>query len=338
MYHQEDRMASRLLLLVFIVSLTFPVSSLSQQACRAEFSVGVIGATGDSFRGLGADDFTARAAKSAIAIKSVSFDDGPRRVLFVVDNGKKINSNIRKVEIEMVNAMMAAGRPGDTFALIATHGVNRTAKFGEERANLTSVLAQEVDSKSGATVGALDALMEGMQWFGAPANGDAIVVIAAELEGSHKANPKAVAKALAEHRIRMFGLALGPVATKSLVAGGTMTSTTSQGLAYTTPGIGDIVYNTGDENFFPLTSRSGGLVLGVLGGSRQAYNLEDPKVKQMLGQKARQVYSMIGTFYRVEIAPPQLSHPEDIKVDVVERIHKIAPQMWLLYPVELGPC
>lgn len=79
-----------------------------------------------------------------------------------------------------------------------------------------------------------------------------------------RANAKMVAKALEDSHIRMFGLALGPVETKSKVTRGTMTSTTSQGPARTEPLVGEFVYNTGDENFFPLTANSGGLVLSVM--------------------------------------------------------------------------
>lgn len=325
---------------LFLLSVCSTAVAFSQQpnACRADIPVGVIAASGDSYRGLSANDFIARASKTAIPIKSVTFDDGPRRVLFVVDTGKKVNSNSRKAEIEMVNAIIAAGRPEDSFALIATHGQNRAAKFGEARTKLTEALGGEWGSKSAQDVGVLDAVMEGIEWFGEPVNGDAIVVLAAELGGNHKANPKIVEKALAQHRVRMFGLAMGPVATRSVVAGGTMTSTTSQGLAYTTPLVGDAVYDTGDEDFYPLTIRSGGMVLGVIGGQRQAFNLDDPKIKQMVAMKARKLYTIVTTFYRVQIDPPQMPRREPLNMDVIERIHKIAPQMFILSPRELGPC
>jgi uncharacterized protein YoaH (UPF0181 family) len=331
-------MASRGFLAFLLLSLGFMATGFAQQsACKADVPVSVINASGDSFRGLNADDFSAHGGRAAVPIKSATLDDGPRRVLFVVDTGKKVHSNVRKAETEMVDAIMAAARPGDSFALVVTHGLDRTAKFGEDKAKFAEVLSQDGESKSGQTVGVLDAMMEGMEWFGAPASGDAIVVIAAELEGNHKANPKSIEKGLKDHHIRMFGLALGPVNTRNIAASGTMTSTTSQGFARVTPGIGDFVYNTGDENFFPLTTQSGGLVRGVLGSpTKQGYNPDDPKAKQMVTQRARQLFNMISTFYRIEVEPP--AHPEEWSVDVVERVHKVVPQMWILYPHSLGPC
>lgn len=331
--------AARALLALLVLSLCLTGIGMSQQAsCSVEFPVSVVNPNLESFRGLSAADFSAHAAKTTIPIKSITFDDGPRRVVLVVETGKKINSNSRKAEIEMVQAMVADARPGDSFALIATQGPNRMAKFGSDRAKLIDALGQEWSAGKDQGVGVLDAVMEGVELFGQPATGDAIVVIAAELQGSRKANAKSVAKALEEHHIRMLGLALGPVATKSVVAGGTMTSTTSQGLAYTTPLVGESAYETGDEDFFPLTVGSGGLVLGVIGGQKQTYNLDDPKVKQMVAQKARHLFQIVAAFYRMQIDPPPLRHREPWSVDVVESIHQIAPRMFILYPSELGPC
>ena len=61
-----------------------------------------------------------------------------------------------------------------------------------------------------------------------------------------------MAKALHDNHIRMFGLALGPVETQNSVASHFMTSTTSQGLAEAKPLAGTVVYETGDEHFYPF--------------------------------------------------------------------------------------
>ena len=50
--------------------------------------------------------------------------------------------------------------------------------------------------------------------FGESKPGDAMIVMAYDLEGNHGANAKKVAKALEDHHVRMFGLALGLVGTK----------------------------------------------------------------------------------------------------------------------------
>lgn len=329
----------RNLLTFFSILVAVAGTSVAQQGgCKTiEVPVGVISATGDVFRGLTAQDFVGHVQKKPVSVKSATFDDGPRRVLFVADTSKKLSSDTRKAEDQMIQTILANARPDDSFALLTARGPGKDVTFTTDHNAITEALKDE--SRKGNEGNVLDAVMAGIEHFGKPQSGDAIVVIAAEMEGSHKANAKSVAKTLEEHHIRMFGLALAPVATRNVTTGGSMTSTTSQGLAWTTPGIGDIVYNTGDENFYPLTVNSGGLVVVPINGdSRRSYSMADPKVQQFVQQRARSVAKMINSFYRVEVEPPQLSRPEDWNLDVSAEVKKHTQQMWLLYPHPLGPC
>ena len=165
------------------------------------------------------------------------------------------------------------------------------------------------------------------------------MVMAADMEGNRKANARTVAKALHDSHIRMFGLALGPVETKSSVAGGFVTSTTSQGLAQSEPLVGEIVYNTGDEHFFPLTTNSGGLVLSVMNADpRRTYSMSDTRLMQSVRQKARSISNMISAYYKMQVEPPQSPHPEDWSLTINEEIQKHSRPMFILYPHELGPC
>jgi hypothetical protein len=324
------------LLIVFFVGLSG--SGIGQQACKTvELPVGVISITGDVFRGLAPEDFDAHIQKKPVGLKSLTYDDGARRILIVVDTNRKLSADTRKAEGILVQTLLAGARPEDTFALLPARGPGREVDFTSDRRAITEAMG--ATGKEGKEPGVLDAVMAGIEHFGAPQSGDAIVVIAAELEGNHKANAKMVAKALEEHHIRMFGLALGPVTTKSSVAGGSMTSTTSQGLAWTTPAIGDVIYNTGDEHFFPLTVNSGGLVLGVINlDPRRSYDMGNPRLVQEVQQKARSISKMIAAFYRMQVEPPPLSHAEDWSLDVSDSIKKNSRQMFVLYPRALGPC
>ncbi len=328
------------LLLCLFVALP-GVVFCQQSACKAvELPVGVISASGDVFRGLAAEDFVGHTQKKPVSVKALTYDDGPRRVLLVVDTNKKLSEDTRKAEVEMIQALAASVRPEDTLALMVARGPGRDVNFTADRSLISQAIRQDADGKRGKEAGVLDTIMTGIEWFGAPQAGDAIVVMAADLAaGNRKANAKQVAKALEEHHIRMFGLALGPVQTQSIVAEGTMTSTISQGLAYATPIVGEIVYNTGDEHFFPLTSNSGGVVLGAMNMDTQhSYSMNDAHLVQGLRQKARSLAKMISAFYRMQIEPPQSSHSERWSLEVNEEMRKHAQQMWVLYPRELGPC
>lgn len=326
-----------------ILSALVALSSLSfsqQAACKSvEVPVGVISVSGNVFRGLAAEDFIGHLQKKQVAVKALAYDDGPRRILLVVDTSKKLSADTRKAETEMIQVLLAEAQSADTFGIMAAHGPGQDVKFTADHAAIKQALNQAGDGKRGKDAGVLDTVMVGIEWFGAPQPGDAIVVIAADLEGNHRSNAKLVAKALEDNHIRMFGLALGPVQTKSSVAGGMVTSTISQGLAYTTPGVGDFVYDTGDEHFFPLTANSGGLVMSVMNGSsRRSYNMSDPRLLQEVRQKARSVAKMISAYYRMQIDPPQISHPEDWSLEINGAIQKQTQPMFVLYPHEIGPC
>lgn len=331
-------MASRYLTFLMLVC-SLLAAGVAQPACpKVEIPVGVVSANLDTFRGLAAEDFAAQPHKGKVQVKSATFDDGPRRMLVVVDTSKKLPANARAAEVELIKAMVAASRPEDSLALITARGPGGIVKFGEDRNGLIDAISSEGKANRN-NEGVLDAVMDGMEWFDGSRAGDAIVLIAADLEGNHKASAKTVAKALADHRMRLFGLALGPVTTTSTVASQMVTHTASQGLAEATPETGSIVYETGDLNFYPLTTNSGGLLLSVINGNRDSFfSMDDPKQQQRVRQKGRQVVGLVNTFYRLEIDQPQLSRPETWTLQVKDSIRKLAPAMWILYPRELGPC
>jgi hypothetical protein len=326
------------------LSVVLVFSSLGagqQSACKSsEIPINVISASGDIFRGLAAEDFVARLQKKPVTVKLVTFDDGPRRVLIVVDVNKKLSSDSRKAQGEMLRTILDNARPQDTFALIPTHGRGPQVKFTADRSAIKMALGWDNGPDNGKEkeLGVLDGVLAGMEWFGTPQSGDSIVVMAADMEGNHKANARLVASALEEKRIRMFGLALGPVTTKNSLKGETITNA-SMGMAYSRREVGDATYTTGDDNFLPLTGNSGGLVLVVMNGdSYHSYNLENPQVLQAVRQKALSVSTMISAYYRMQVEPPQLAHPQDWNLTINPEVQKHAPPMFVLYPHQLGPC
>lgn len=332
-------MVSRILsfsMVMFASSFVFA----QQSACKAaDIPVGVISLNGDAFRGLAAEDFIGHIQKKPVAVKGVAFDDGPRRVLIVADVNKKLSADSRKAEDEMIKTLLASARPGDTFAIMPAHGPGQDVKFTVDHAAISQALGQPGEGKRGKEPGVLDTVMVGIEWFGSPQPGDSIVVIAADMQGGRKATARMVAKALHDNHIRMFGLALGPVQTKSSVAGGFTTSASSQGLAQSEPLVGELLYVTGDENFFPLTTDSGGLVLSVMNAnSRRTYSMADPRMVQSVRQKAHSVASMISAYYRLQVEPPRIGRSEDWSLTINEEIQKHSQPMFILYPHELGPC
>ena len=333
-------MKYRILTALSMVVLVSSLACAQQSACKAtDIPIGVITQNGDPFRGLAAEDFIGHVQKRPVAVKGVAFDDGPRRVLIVADVNKKLSADSRKAEDEMIKTLLASARPGDTFAIMPAHGPGEDVKFTEDHAAISQALSQPGDGKRGKDPGVLDTVMVGIEWFGPPQPGDSIVVIAADMQPSHKTTTKMVAKALYDNHIRMFGLALGRVQTTSSVASRMTTTASSQGLAEVEPVVGVQVYDSGDENFYPLTTNSGGLVFSVMNADpRRTYSMSNPQMVQSVRQKAHSVASMISTYYRMKVEPPAFGKPGDWSLTVNEEIQKHSQPMFILYPHELGPC
>jgi hypothetical protein len=332
-------MFSRILTALSVVCV-FSSNGLAQQSCKAsDVPVGVISVSGNVYRGLAAQDFIGRVQKKPVAVKGLTFDDGPRRVLIVADLSKKLSADSRRAEDEIIKTLLAGARPQDTFAIMPARGPGQDVKFTQDLTAISQALGAPGDGKRGKEPGVLDTVMTGIEWFGTPQPGDAIVVIASELEGNHKANEKMVAKALHDNHIRMFGLALGPVQTQNTVASHFVTSTVSQGLAEEQPLVGSGIYATGDPHFFPLTTNSGGLVLSVMNADpRRSYKMADVHLADSVRQKARSVSNMIADYYRMQVEPPAIAKPTDWDLTITDDIQKHSTPMFVLYPHELGPC
>ncbi len=325
----------RLLSCAFILTLSAGMSLAQSQDCSSiEVPVGVVNGNGESFHGLSSADFAARAGKRTLALKAMTFDDGARRVVLVLDGSKKLSTETRKAEEMMVQTILDAARPQDTFAMVTARGPENVVKFGEPRSSLMEALPREGAPRHGKENGVLDAVMQGIGLFGDARPGDSIVVIAADLDGSRSTSPRLVARALQQHHIRMFGLAVGLVAVKNSTVSGQ--TTTAWGLSTATPGVGDFIYDTGDANFYPLTKNSGGLVMAVMNyDPRITFSLKDPKFQARLKQQAVTVYNMIAAYYRVELEAAQ---PGEWNLEPTSEVRKAAPNMFLLYPHELYPC
>jgi hypothetical protein len=316
--------------------LVLALSALAQQrdCATLDVPIGVITATGDAAEGLTTADFAAQSKKEAVAIQSTTYDSGPRRILLVLDADRRFTAEPRKAEIEFAMGVVSSAQPGDSLALIVARGAAHEVKFGADRAALLEALRNSTEQQkdTGKELGVLDAVAEGITWFGEPRLGDAIVVIAKDLEGNHKTNLKAVTKMLEEHHIRLFGAAFGP-----LLLANTTTGTQRldrEGFGYRDPGMP--LYDTdADANFFPMTVNSGGYIIkGYLMPNHEQFKLTDFKKKEL--EKTASVMSgLIDKLYALRIQGPVLSRSESWTVSVNQ---SKLPGAHVLYPHELGTC
>ncbi len=206
-------------------------------------------------------------------------------------------------------------------------------RLGEPREKLAAALRQlpePAKSESGEQ-GALDAVMGAIGWFEKPLPGDAIVLMASEIENNKHAKYATVAKALADHHIRLFSFLLGP-----MLAG---TVYTDIGINYRGHLSSSSTPVANQENLSALTWNSGGyMVVENAKVPWKEYKLTDAHLDE-LRREGWQMYGAVAEFYRVLVVPPARSgHHEEWTLELAESIRKRVPQAKVLYPRELPAC
>src|SRR5215471_13436120 len=116
---------------LFSLLLIFSVSA-NAGSCSVDVPVNVVTMTGGVIRNLKPADLVAASAKNQpLKIDSVSYDNGPRRILFVLDTVHDLPSDARKAQAKIVERILASARPSDSFALITSRGTFRSVKFDQ---------------------------------------------------------------------------------------------------------------------------------------------------------------------------------------------------------------
>jgi hypothetical protein len=327
------RLKASLLCLICLVLLFPGTPVFAQQAgCPAtELGMNVVLPNGKTLKGLKLENLTGQTKHDRVAIDSLAFNTSPRRILMVLDMGRDLNADVRRAQIEIAAYLVTAGRPTDSMALLTARGALKTVRFGESHEAVLNALAELRDSKTGPFTenGILDAVMEGVGWFQNPAPGDAIIVMASEIEKNKSTRYSQVAKALEEQKIRLFSVALGPIMAGTFFGPLNAFAPHNEGWAFA----------ANAENLSTLTWNSGGYMLFEdTKDPWKDYKLTDAHLQKLL-EEAAGMYVAIATFYRVNVrAPLGLKRREGWKLDLTEEIRKKVPQAYMVYPRLLEPC
>lgn len=320
---------------LFVASLVllFPSAAVfAQQGCPAtELGMNVVLPNGKTLKGLKLENLTGQTKHDRVALDSLTFDTSPRRILMVLDMGRDLSADVRRAQIEIAAYLVTAGRPTDSMALLTARGALKSVRFGENHDAILGALAELRDNKTGPVTqnGILDGVMEGVQWFQNPAPGDAIIVMASEIEKNKSTRYSQVAKALEEQKIRLFSVALGPI----------MAGTDFGPLNAFAPHNEGWAFAINEENLSALTWNSGGYMLFEdTTDPWKDYKLTDAHLQKLL-EEAAEMYVAIATYYRVNVRPPLgLKRREGWKLDLTEEIRKKVPRAFMVYPRLLEPC
>ncbi len=325
--------------------LVFPVCLLSVMGAIAQscdIPVDIVGLekgkdSGGIIRGLKAEDVVAIVGKGKHApIESLTYDATPRRILFVLDTTRELPSDARRAEAQTALSILDRARPMDSFALITARGSAREVKFDQGRTALKDAL-QDLSNDprdKPSSLGVLDAVEQGIEWMGTPKPGDAIFLMAMDLEGNHKTNPRKTAQVLHEHHIRLFSIALGFVNLANSVKA--TQAMTHLGLGLAEPLVGGVLYDNGEQNLYPMVVNSGGfLSVQNANDGRREFKLSErlPRMQQI----GMQFYQIIAEFYHLKVSLPD-AHTREWTVELSDSAKQRWTPIWSVYPQEVYGC
>jgi len=321
----------------------FLLSAVGAIAQSCDIPVDIVGLekgkdSGGIIRGLKTEDLTATVGKGKhVPIESLTYDATPRRILFVLDTTRELPADARRAEAQTALYMLDHSRPMDSFALITARGSAREITFDQGRAAVKDAL-QELSSDPRdklSSLGVLDAVEQGIEWIGAPKSGDAIFLMAMDLEGNHKTSPRKTAPLLHEHHIRLFSIALGFVNLANSVKAKQGMTHLGLGLAEPLVGAG-IVYDNGEQNLYPMVVNSGGfLSVQNANDGRHEFKLSErlPRMEQI----GMQFYQIIAEFYHMKLSLPD-AHTHEWTVELSDSAKQRWTPIWSVYPQEVDGC
>jgi hypothetical protein len=315
---------------MFLLTAGSGASAQARSCPATELGMDVVLPNGKTVEGLTVQNLIGQTKHQKVGIESLTFDTSSRRILLVLDMGHDLQADARRAQLEMASYLVNGGRETDAFALLTARGPLRKVDFDKGRDAVTAAISELRDRKAAPSsdTGILDAVLEGITWFKNPAPGDAIIVMASQIEKNKSARFAEVAAALTKNRIRLFSIALGPI----LVG------------TYFSP-VQPFSWHNGwtfamnDENLSALTWNSGGYMLfEETRDPWKEYKLTDAHLQDLLEEAAR-MYVAIATFYRVSVrVPPGLKRAEGWKLDLTDEIRKKVPHAYVVYPRLLEPC
>ena len=297
--------------------------SAQQNGCEVTLPVTVFLPDGTLIRKLEMDQFVVKTKSTTDSLRSLAVENGPRRIVFVVENGSHASKDARKIETSVIAQILSRSRPEDSFALITSQGALKTVRFGDNREELTKVVADLAAGKGGRSQagGVLDSIHEAAAWLTPHQPGDALVVLTLGIEHSRsRTSFKTVQGSLTSGGVRLFGFQLGEI-----VAGyyGTGVAPLPDGPGF----IPNAHITPNDESLDSLSRQTGGFVfIEPTDDPLRRYELT-PQRLAALDSGATQIYKAIREYYFLTLE----SH-DGFEVDVSEAVRSKLPKVSVAYP------
>lgn len=277
-----------------------------------------------SVANLSAEGFVARDKNGPVRVRSATYDRGPRRIVFVVENAKKMPVAARKIEAAVISHILAKARPQDSFALLTARGPGLALRFGSSRDAIRAAAEQLGNPPQGEPggEGVLDAVLEATTWFQQPQPGDSIIVMALRLEGKHNASFSDLRAAVTAGRIRVFGFQLGEYSYEDLGRGRTFESWDVQ----------DFGRSVLFDWIRALAEATGGALVLENTEEGKQYKLTDDRLKG-LQVGGEMIYKAITEFYLLQL---ERTGPH-VVIALAPPVLEQLPWASVVYPKSLPP-
>lgn len=293
--------------------------------CRPSVAATVVTQDYRVVRGLQKSHFQADLGKGNAAI-AVAPDTAPRRIVVLLDVGRKVTNDAWKLAITLVERVVANARPEDAFALLTFGGPEVAVPFGQPRDAVLSRLAALVaDRPKPALEGSrgYDAALRALQELGAPQFGDAIFMVAGGADTHSRATLGRTLAALQANGARLFGftltrftaLSVGPIESEERL----QTDQGTRDLARLATESGGVLFA---ENTTPFN---------------RPFVITEAKLES-LHTLAWRMYSQIADVYRIEFADGLRESVGRWKLQVADDIRNKVPGVAVQYPSRLSPC
>jgi len=315
---------------VLALSLVTAGSAFSQ--CReSELAVGLVLPDGHLLRNARPEQLLGESSAKKIPLLGMSVDNGPRRIVFVMDLSRTLSLDARRLEVRFLQHYMQTARSGDSFGL-RTLGGKHNFEVGTQTEILTSFLA-EVEkglTEPHGDVGAYETVADAAKSFSPPALGNAIVLLTGEIEGSHRTRFGDAQAILWARQVRLFAVSLSPLYVGEF-------DTTFGGVGRDWYMVTGFVGNR--ETLEDLAWGSGGFsIIRPTDRPHQSFQLTDVAIKTTESD-ADIIRRSIDEFYRLRLnLNTSDSRVHSWKLDLVPDLRKKLPQASVLYPAEIPIC
>jgi hypothetical protein len=204
----------RILHIILAAALLFQARSAAQTNVGCPAATVYMNALLPDSRGIfGLKQEHFRAEGKGVRVKSVAADEGPRRIMFILDLGRDIKPDVRGMEASLIAHVLKRARGEDSFALIAVGEAVTKLPFGTARETIVSAATQAAanPTKADRPPAIADAFAVAAAAMNPPRPGDSIVFFGLDREPSGKTRYPMLLETFVNQGIRVFGVFLGPL-------------------------------------------------------------------------------------------------------------------------------